>query len=167
MVVNRDAWLEHAITSYEGALFNLCFIYLGGDTAMAEDAVQETFMKAYKSYDRHFISEKEKAWLTRIAINTCKNMRKSAWFRHIDRRTALENLPEGSVPFTERDDTLTRAIMALRPRLREVVLLHDSQGLTAEETARALGISRSAMYQRLDKAHQILRKELEAWYHDR
>ena len=103
----------------------------------------------------------------RIAINTCKDIRKSAWFRYTDRSTALESLPEGSTPFTDRDDTLTRAVMALKPRLREVVLLHDSQGLTAEETAKALGISRSTMYKRLDKAHQILRKELEAWYHDR
>ena len=165
MAENRDVWIEHAITSYEGELFSLCFIYLG-DAAMAEDAVQETFLKAYKGYDRCYKEGKEKAWLMRIAINTCKDIRKSAWFRHTDRSAALESLPEGSAPFTERDDTLTHAVMALKPRLREVVLLHDSQGLTAEETARALGINRSTVYQRLDKAHQILRRELEAWYHD-
>ena len=162
----RGAWLERAMADHESAMFRLCFIYLG-DAALAEDAVQETFVKAYKGYDRYCRESEEKTWLTRIAINTCKDMRKSAWFRHVDRRTALESLPEEEAPFTERDDTLTVAVMALKPRLREVVLLHDCQGLTAEETAGALGIARSTMYKRLNRAHRLLRKELEAWYHDR
>ena len=162
----RGAWLERAIADHEAALFRLCFAYLG-DAALAEDAVQETFVKAYKGYDRYCKDGEAKTWLTRIAINTCKDIRKSAWFRHIDLSTALESLPEEEVPFTEQDDTLTRAIMGLKPKLREVVLLHDGQGLTAEETAMALGIARATMYKRLTKAHQLLRKELEAWYHDR
>ena len=166
MNAERGAWLERVMASYETALLRLCFAYLG-DLALAEDAVQETFVKAYRGYDRYRRESEEKTWLTRIAINVCKDMRRGAWLRHVDRGAALERLPEGSVPFDERDDTLTRAVMALKPRLREVVLLHDAQGLTAEETARALGIARSTMYNRLEKAHRLLRKELEAWYHDR
>ena len=162
----RGAWLERAMANHEAALLRLCFAYLG-DAGLAEDAVQETYVKAYKGYDRYRQESSETTWLMRIAINTCKDMRRGAWFRHIDRSTALDSLPEGSIPFTERDDTLTRAVMALKPKLRAVVLLHDSQGMTAEETAKALGISRSTMYNRLDKAHRLLRKELEAWYHDR
>ena len=166
MMEENGAWLERAMASHEAALLRLCFAYLG-DTALAEDAVQETFVKAYKGYDRYRQESEEKTWLTRIAINTCKDMKRTAWFRHVDRSTSLESLPEGEVPFTERDDTLTRTVMALRPKLREVVLLHDWQGLTAEETARALGIPRSTMYNRLEKARRLLRKELEAWYHER
>ena len=166
MKEDRGAWLERAMADHEAAIFRLCFAYLG-DAALAEDAAQETFVKAYKGYGRYRRESDDKTWLTRIAINTCKDMRKSAWFRHVDRSAALDSLPEEAIPFTERDDTLTRAIMALKPRLREVVLLHDGQGLTAEETASTLGISRATMYKRLNKAHQLLRTELEAWYHDR
>ena len=165
MTAERGAWLERAMANHEAALLRLCFAYLG-DAGLAEDAVQETFVKAYKGFDQYRQDSEEKTWLTRIAINTCKDMRRGAWFRHVDRSTALDSLPEGSIPFTEQDDTLTRAVMGLKPRLREVVLLHDSQGLTAEETASALGIARSTMYNRLDKAHRLLRKELEAWYHE-
>ena len=166
MMEENGAWLERAMANHEAALLRLCFAYLG-DAALAEDAVQESFVKAYKGYDCYRQESDEKTWLTRIAINTCKDMRRGAWFRHVDRSAALESLPEGEVPFTERDDTLTRAVMALRPKLREVVLLHDWQGLTAEETAKSLGVPRSTMYHRLDRAHRLLRKELEAWYHDR
>ena len=166
MKEESGAWLERAMADHEAALLRLCFAYLG-DAALAEDAVQETFVKAYRGYDRYRRESDDKTWLTRIAINTCKDMRRGAWFRHVDRSAALESLPEGEVPFAERDDTLTLAVMNLRPKLREVVLLHDAQGLTAEATAGALGIARSTMYHRLDKAHRLLRKELEAWYHDR
>ena len=162
----RGAWLERVMTDHEAALLRLCFAYLG-ELPLAEDAVQETFVKAYKGYERFRGESGETTWLARIAINTCKDIRRSNWFRRVDRRVALDSLPEGSEPFTERDDTLTRAVMVLKPKLREVVLLHDWQGLTAEATAEALGISRSTMYNRLDKAHRLLRKELEAWYHDR
>ena len=162
----RGAWLERAMANHEAALLRLCFAYLG-ELPLAEDAVQETFVKAYKGYERFRRESSETTWLMRIAINTCKDMRRGNWFRHVDRSVALDGLPEGSAPFTERDDTLTRAVMALSPRLREVVLLHDGQGLTAEATAEALGIPRSTMYNRLNKAHRLLRKELEAWYHDR
>ena len=65
-----------------------------------------------------------------------------------------------------QDDTLIRAVMALRPKLREVVLLCWYQELTAEETANALGISRSTVYNRLEKARKTLHDELEAWYHE-
>ena len=166
MTDERGAWLERAMADHEAALLRLCFAYLE-DRALAEDAVQETFVKAYKGYDRYRRNSGDRTWLTRIAINTCKDMRRGAWFRHIDRSAALDSLPEGSVPFTERDDTLTRAVMSLKPKLRAVVLLHDGQALTAVETAQALGIARSTMYRRLEKAHELLRKELEAWYHDR
>ena len=166
MTDERGAWLERAMADHEAALLRLCFAYLE-DRALAEDAVQETFVKAYKGYERYRRDSGDRTWLTRIAINTCKDMRRGAWFRHIDRSTALDSLPEGSVPFTERDGTLTRAVMSLKPKLRAVVLLHDGQALTAAETAQALGIARSTMYRRLEKAHELLRKELEAWYHDR
>ena len=162
----RGAWLERAMADHEAALLRLCFACLG-DLQLAEDAVQETFVKAYRGLDRFRGESADRTWLTRIALNTCRDMRRGAWFRHIDRNAALDQLPEKGVPFTERDDTLTRAVMGLKPKLREVVLLHDSQGMTAEETARTLGISRSTMYNRLEKAHGLLRKELEAWYHDR
>lgn len=163
--MQRDRWLEAAMQKWETTLLRTCYAYLG-DLDMAEDAVQETFLKAWKGFDSFRGAAQEKTWLMRIAINTCKDVRKSAYFRHIDRKTPLDQLPEGSYPFTMEDDTLMRAIMALKPRLKEAVLLCWYQELPAEEAAQALGISRSAIYNRLEKAKKLLKKELEAWYHE-
>ncbi len=161
----RAAWLEKAMAEYETRLVRMCYAYLG-DSALAEDAVQETFVKAYKGYPTFRAEADEKTWLMRIAINTCKDIRRSAWLRHNNSEASLEDLPEGSEPFSEQDDTLVRAVMALKPRLREAVLLHYYQGMSAPEVAAALGISRAAVYDRLDKARTALREALGAWYHE-
>ena len=100
----------------------------------------------------------------RIAINTCRDIRRGAWFRHIDRAVSLDQLDDREVSFEARDDAVTKAVMKLKPRFREAVLLRWYQGLSADETAQALGISRSAAYERLSKAQAILKRELEEWH---
>jgi len=161
----REMWLEGAMSRWERSLMCTCYAYLG-DVALAEDAVQETFLKAWKGLDRFRGASQEKTWLMRIAINTCKDIRRGAWFRRIDRSAALEELPEGTEPFTPKDDTVMRAVLALKPRIREVVLLYWYQQLSGDETAEALGVSRSTVYNRLEKAQRLLRTELEVWYRE-
>ena len=159
----RREWLNGIITRWEKQLLRLCFAYLC-DTTLAEDAVQETFFKAWKSRDRFRGEADEKTWLTRIAINTCKDLMKSAWSRNTDRSVTPENLPEGAAPFDEQDDTVTRAVLTLPEDLKEVTLLHWYQGLTLKEMQKVLRLPRSTVNYRLKKAKAILKKELEDWY---
>ena len=159
----RRAWLDEAITRWEKPMLRLCYAYLC-DTAMAEDAVQETFFKAWKNFGRFRGEAEEKTWLTRIAINTCKDLLKSAWARNTDRSVTPDALPEGSAGFDEQDDTVTRAVMSLPPGLKEATLLHWYQGLTLEEMAKVLRLPRSTVNYRLKKAKMILKQELEDWY---
>ena len=156
-------WLAGVIARWERTLLRLCFAYLC-DTALAEDAVQETFFKAWKSRDRFRGEADEKTWLTRIAINTCKDLLKSAWTKNTDRSVTPDVLPEGSVPFDERDDTATRAVMALPPKIKEVTLLHWYQGMTLDEIVRVLRLPRSTVNYRLKKAKAMLKDKLEDWY---
>ena len=57
--------------STEILFFRMCYLYLK-DYYLAEDATQETFIKAMKSYDSFLHNSNEKTWLIRIAINSCK-----------------------------------------------------------------------------------------------
>ena len=159
----RQEWLNDAITRWEKPLLRLCFAYLG-DTALAEDAVQETFFKAWKGYDRFSERSAEKTWLTRIAINTCKDQMKSAWARHTDRSVTPDALPEGSATYDAQDDTVTRAVLSLPKDLKEAVLLHWYQGMTLQEMSKTLRLPRSTVNYRLKKAKMILKQELEDWY---
>ena len=158
----REAWLERAMEQYEESLLRMCFVYLG-DAQLAEDAVQETFLKAYRSLSGFRGEASEKTWLLRIAINTCKDVRRGAWFRHVDRNVALDQLREPFAPDAAFDDSLTRAVMALKPRYRAAVLLCYYKGLTGQEAAQALGVSRATVMNRLRKAKEQIKKALEAW----
>ena len=127
---------------------------------MAEDAVQETFIKVYRSLPTFRGDSSEKTWVMKIAANICRDMLRTGWFRYTDRKVDLDQLPEASVPWTEQDDSVTEAVMQLPFRLREVVLMYFFEGLSEEETAEALGISRKGVASRLRRAKEKLRKEL-------
>lgn len=159
-IESPDALIARLVQEYQVPLRRMCCIWLK-DAALAEDAVQETFVKAWRAALSFRGECSEKTWLMRIAVHVCWDMRRSWWFRHVDRSVRLEHLPEPAVPFEERDDTLVRAVCALPAQQREAVLLYYYQDMTAAETAAALGIREDAVYQRLRRARQQLKKELE------
>ena len=159
---SRDQKLIQLMQRYELPVKRMCCAFLQ-DASLAEDAAQETFLRAYRALDGFRSESSEKTWLMRIAVNTCKDLRRSAWHRHVDRSVTPESLPEPAVPFTEWDDAVTRAVMSLRPKHREVVLLRFYQGMTIPETAHVLGVTKSTVYNRLERAYGLLRQCLEGW----
>ena len=157
----REQKLSQWIEEYSDQILRTCFLYLS-DHSQAEDAVQDTWIKAWKHMDDF---EKKnianaKAWLLRIAINTCKDYRRSAWFRHIDRSKALNELPQQLTAAEPEDRTLTLTVMELPDRYKQVILLYYFQGLTMQETADALGTSQATVHRRLEKAQELLKGSL-------
>ena len=122
----RDFWLEQAMAQWEVPLLRTCYLLLR-DTVLAEDAVQDTFVKAWRSYDNYRKEASEKTWLMRIAVNTCRDLQRNKWFIHIDRRVNMDDLPEPAVPFELPDDTITNAILSLSTGLRQVITLRFRQ----------------------------------------
>ena len=165
MAADRNqGWREAALTGlgerHRTALVRMCCLCLG-DASLAEDAAQETFLKAYRALDSFRGECDEKTWLMRIAINTCRNMRRSRWTRHVDRRVTPEMLPEASAPFDERDEELTLALMRLPPKQREAVLLRYYQRMSLAQTAQAMGVTVSTVSKQLGRALRSLRGILE------
>ena len=158
----REAKLRHLMEIYGDGLKRLCCVYLR-DLGLAEDAVQETFIKAYDHIDELLDGEIDstKAWLVRIAVNTCKDTLRSSWMRHIDRHQTIEALPLSITPNNEERLALTQAIMALAPKYKEIVLLYYYQDLTLRTCAQILGISAPTATRRLQQAQKKLRIQLE------
>ena len=107
--------------------------------------------------NRHDLSDK--AWIMKIALNTCRDYKRTAWFRHIDMRTSIEELPEPVAPTPEVSRELFIDIMNLPAKYKQVILLHHFQNLNQSETAQALGISRTSVSKRLKKAYGMLQFE--------
>lgn len=156
----RELKLVRLVDAYQSSLRRMCCAILR-DQALAEDAVQETFLKAYKAMDTFRQDSSEKTWLMCIAINTCRDYRRSAWFRYLDRRITPEDLPLVSSSTEEESIELTMAIMRLPQKLQEVTLLHYYQGVTTREIADALQIPQSTVSTRLIRARTKLRIFLE------
>ena len=152
--------VERMVSLYQRPLLRLCYAYLHDEEA-ARDAVQETFIKACRHLADFRDEASEKTWLCRIAINTCKDMRRSSWWRHVDRAVTPEMLPGAARPAEGEDRELTLQIMRLPGKLKEAALLCWLQGLTYEQAAQALGVSHQAVGSRLNRARKKLRLALE------
>ena len=157
---SNEAKIERMVSRHQLALLKLCYAYLH-DEELAKDAVQETFIKAYRNLDAFRENASEKTWLCRIAINTCKDLRRTSWFLHVDRSVSLDMLPEPAAPAAPEDEGLTLEIMKLPAKLKEVALLCWLQGMTYHEAAETLGISPQAVASRLNRARQKLRFVME------
>lgn len=157
---SHEEMLAHMVAEYEVILLRTCYMYLH-DKALAEDATQETFLKAYKALDSFRGESSEKTWLMRIAMNTCRDMKRSAWFRYMDRSVEIERLPLPAkvFEFMEADD-LTQAILKLSTKYKEVILLHFYQDMTMREIASVLDISASTVQKRVKAACSKLKKML-------
>lgn len=156
----REDWLDQMIGQYGKALLRLCCVYLR-DASLAEDAVQETFLRVYKHMDSFKGESSEKTWLFAIAVNVCRDMRKSAWFRYIDRSVNMDALKIPVDTVSETSISLMQDIMRLPRRYMEVVMLYYYADLMVKEIAEMLGLSEAAVSKRLSKARRMLRDAME------
>lgn len=155
--------LEQLITQYGDGLLRVCLLYLK-DYGLAEDAVQETFLRAYRSYDKFEGRSSVKTWLTAIAINVCRNMLRSPWRRRMVGEEALDRLraEDPELP----DPTVSRAVMRLPKEQRIAVILFYVQEFKIREIAQIMEVPTATVSSRLNRARSKLRAELKEWYFD-
>jgi len=157
----RQEQLAEMVARYEELLMKVCYAYLC-DVQQAQDAVQETFLKAYKSLGGFRAEGSRRNWLITIARNTCRDMGRFGWFRHVDRRVRLEDLPvAGAEEVPEEEKELTAAVLSLPTKLKEAVVLYYYQNFSVKETAEILGITQPSVSNRLSRARKKLRAQLE------
>lgn len=150
-----------------------------GERAAAEDATQDVLLKVHRAIDRIDVDRDPGPWLTTIAYNVCRDRWRSSADR-MDRRSAsIDDQPEiahqlrsgGPDPEQialagERERLVQEALSRLPEAAREVIVLHDYQGLPHDEVAELLGVSHAAIRKRYSRALQslaeILRETMES-----
>lgn len=159
---DRRERLGQWIAQYGDDILRMCVVYLA-DLHLAEDAMQDTFLKAWNSMAQ-FEERNEctaKTWLIRIAINTCHDYHRSRWFRHVDRCKVPEDMATDQPAVSPQERTVFWAVLSLPEKCKQAVLLYYYQDLTLQEIADCLSISVSAVHQRLQKAQKSLKTSLE------
>jgi len=161
MVCYREL-VEH----YERLVYAVAWSRLG-DAAMAEDAAQEAFIRAYRSLPLLGNGAKFAAWVTAIARNTAHSLGLKHR-RELEKRArwAVEQ-PEFEPPAASIDERcppelLRQTLAELSEMDRESLVLYYLEGKKGGEAATALGISESALRMRLMRARAALRERLEA-----
>lgn len=157
--------LENLMELYGDEIKRFCTLQLR-DPFQAEDAAQDTFVKAWRALDTFRNESSQKTWLMHIAVNTCRDYQRTGWFRHMDRRLTPDDLPEQAQDDMVPEGEVTEAIRSLPSGLRMIILLRYYEGLSLNETATAAGVSLATIKRQISKANRLLRERLEGWYTD-
>lgn len=162
-IILSEMDLERLIEQYGDGLLRMCLLYLK-DYGLAEDAVQETYLRAYRSWHKFEGRSSEKTYLTAIAINVCRTMLRSPWQRRSAGEEALEYLrtEDPDMP----DPTVARAVMKLPKDQRIAVILYYVQEMKIREIAKVMELPQATVSSRLSRARKKLRTELKEWYFD-
>ena len=146
--------VREAVDEYGDLLYRLCLVMLR-NTADAEDAVQETFIKYMLSSPPFNDDEHEKAWLITVASNKCRDMLRS-WKRHCtESEDILRNYPADS-----DDKGVFEALTEVPEKFRIVLTLHYVEGYKVDEIAKMLSKTPSAVKMRLAKGRKLLEEKL-------
>lgn len=143
----------------------LCAATLG-NADEAEDAAQETFLKAHRALERFAGGSSVATWLHRIAVNECLDRLRAAGRRRSDSLDALleadanalgSALTEASPAKAIEDrDTVERLLAKLNPEQRLALTLRETQGLSYEEIAAAMDCSLDSVKARIKRARAEL-----------
>ena len=129
----------------------------------AEDAVQEAYLQALKSFHRFAPGTNCRAWLFRILFHVISHQRRKWFGRFVySEREVLEQTASYVSPVPEEltDDEMIAAFRKLPRQFAEVVLLCDVQEFSYKEIQEALGIPIGTVMSRLSRGRQLLRSQL-------
>ena len=151
---------EALVEAHSGEIFAYVWRMLR-DTADAEDCLQETFLRAYRSFSRVKAGSNYRAWLYKIATNTARTQARQRGrisARTIDLDPDLESDRSSPADRAERRETIelvTRAVEALPHHQRAALIMRQYQELGYDEIAAALECTEEAaranVYQALKK----------------
>ena len=162
---SQEDKLRRLMQAHGSSVLRVCYLYLK-DHTLTQDAAQTTFLKAWQALHTLREGNTEKAWLMRIAANTCKTMLRSPEYRLYAHNPSMDELPEPAAADARQDDTVLNAVMRLPLMYREVVLLHYYQGLSSPEVARILRVPQATVLTRLHRARKLLESMLKGWHFD-
>ena len=164
LAAGETAALEILVQRYHRMLLGYLYRFVGGDRSLAEDLVQETFLRVLRQ-QHHTMPQSFKAWLYAIATNLARDHLRSADCRHMaavpeEDWLALRDPspdPETLVLAAEQERLLVAALGQISAEYRAALLLRYFNGLSLHEIAEALHIPLGTVKSRLSTGLRHLR----------
>jgi RNA polymerase sigma-70 factor (ECF subfamily) len=155
---------EQLYRSHCGRIYGLCWRMCGGDKALAEDMVQEAFVRAWSKLDLFRGDSKFGTWLHRLTINVVLSDRRIRVKRLQRERELVDDLERTLVGdrdvFAGLRKDLESAIAGLPERARSVLVLYDIEGYQHNEIAEMTGMAVGSSKAHLHRARKLLREVL-------
>lgn len=154
--------MEDLIEKYSKELMKLCYLYLK-DYQLAEDAVQDTLIKIYRKYNTFRKESNEKTWVTKIAINTCKNYTRKSYYKqeYMEENLELFLKEDTENLLSSRDEdalNLLNAVYNLPEVYKEVILLYYYKEYSIKEIAEILREKQGTIGVRLKRGRDALKE---------
>ena len=150
MILLTNGCAREAVEKYGDMLYRICLIMLK-NSADAEDAVQETFIKLVQKAPKFDSEGHEKAWLITVATNKCRHKTES--------EEILQNY------FIEKHDSgILEALSELSEKYRIILVLYYVEDYKIDEISKITGLSVSAVKMRLSRGRKLLKEKYRKEY---
>lgn len=159
------AAFEALYRRHRNRIYGLVWRLCGGDAALAEDLLQESFVRAWQKLDSFRGESRFSTWLHRLSANVALSDRRIR-LRRLERETVLEGSAERTATgerdvYADKRMDLEQAIAGLPERARTVLVLFDIEGYSHAEIARTAGMAVGSSKAQLHRARKLVREELE------
>lgn len=147
------------VQRYQARVYNLAYRIIG--PADAEDAAQESFVKAYTQLSTYKPEHKFSNWLLSITAHYCidlvrRRKRMGAYLEALALERPVEAGPEAALVQKESRSDVQRLVATLPPSYRAVLVLHYWHDLPCAEIAQMLGLSENCVRVRLHRARHLM-----------
>lgn len=164
-ISSNEVFFEDIFNEYSDDVYKLAFTYVKRKD-IAEDLVQEVFVKVYKNLDKFQNNSSIKTWIFSIAINQCKDYLRSAYYRYIYLSEKISSVANGGTKTPEElvleefgKHLLTKDVLSLPIKYREVIILYYFQELKIKEITDVLKVNENTIKSRLTRAKEIMKKK--------
>lgn len=151
---------EQILRKYGDSIYRIALIHTQNEMD-AQDIVQEVFLKYAGNADRFRSDEHLKAWLIRVALNMCTDLKRSAWSRKTT-ELSEECLPAEEFHTSESD--IYHAVMSLPSKYRNVIHLFYYEGYSVKEISQITEQKENAVKTQLSRGRSILKEILKGEY---
>ncbi|MBS4539536.1 sigma-70 family RNA polymerase sigma factor [Clostridium sp. D2Q-11] len=159
-------YYEILVKRYKKRIYNIAYRFTNNNED-ALDITQEVFIKAYNSLDKYDPKFKFVSWILKITTNYCLDNKKKKRLDTMDINLDIENSDtaasaENVFLHKENKREITEAINRLPDKYRILIIMYHNQNLSYKEMSEVLNISMTKVKNRLYRARNILKENLES-----